>query len=318
MRVLLTHRPGGAYSFISDGWGNALTAKGHTVQRWDGEAQTWDRFSPDLAIGCSGHRQPIPKKPNRGACKVAIHVNPYGPINVEPNINEAKHAIDWVTEQSPDAVFGYGHEEDRKYWSYWTEKLKFPWVPMPTAGDATLYGPQHSINRTADIVFVGGRWDYKAKNIDRYLLPILQAGKLKYVLAGWGGWPHELGCTQVEDSYVPRLLASAKVGPCVSEPHTSRYGIDLPERLFKVALSGTFVVHDVVPGLDRYIPGLVGHSTPLAYSDAVAYAVNNYDAHLSTIESYRKHILENHTYFNRMSVLLGELGFLDASRGMLK
>ena len=119
MRVLLCHRPGGAFGYITDAWANAFRDKGHMVQRWDGQEASWRAFAPELYIGCSGHRQPIPANRNT---KVAIHVNPYGPVDLG-SINESKESIDWTVAQKPDAVFGYGHEEDRLLWSYWTKKL---------------------------------------------------------------------------------------------------------------------------------------------------------------------------------------------------
>ena len=104
MRVLLTHRPGGAYGHISEGWLNAFKHTGHDVVRWDGSTSSWESFNPNIYIGCSGHRQPIPK--HRKICRVAIHVNPFGGTNT--GVNESQDAIDWVKEQKPDLVFGYG------------------------------------------------------------------------------------------------------------------------------------------------------------------------------------------------------------------
>src|SRR5215831_12305434 len=89
VRVLLVHRPGGAFGYISDGWINALRDRGHRVERWDGLENSWHSFAPDLYLGCSGHRQPIPPRHN---CKIAIHVNAYGPVHLD-GLNESEETI---------------------------------------------------------------------------------------------------------------------------------------------------------------------------------------------------------------------------------
>jgi hypothetical protein len=169
MRVLFCHRVGGAWGYITDGMINALRDAGCVVDRWNGDDRTWDAFAPDLYCGASGHRQQIP---TLRTCKVALHVNPYGPTKIEPNINEQLCVISAVKQIRPDAVFGYGHETDRHYWSYW-DRDGMPWVPMATAGDATIFKNEGD-HSSWDIGYVGGRWTYKAKNIDAYLLPVLR------------------------------------------------------------------------------------------------------------------------------------------------
>jgi hypothetical protein len=186
MRVLLVHRPGGAFGYITDGWINALRDKGHRVQRWDGNENSWHDFGPDLYIGCSGHKQPIPPRRN---CKIAIHVNPYGPVAIE-GINESEANIRWTINQRPDAVFGYGQEEDRLLWSYWTQRHGCRWVPMPTAGDRTVFKQSlDDSQKLYDVVYLGGRWPYKGLTIDSFLLPVLRHQDISFKLYGWGDWP---------------------------------------------------------------------------------------------------------------------------------
>ncbi len=78
-------------------------------------------------------------------------------------IEEQPKAVNWVLHQQPDAVFGYGHEGDRQYWAHWTDRYKIPWVPMPTAGDHTIYSVDNLVTKTHDIVYLGGRWAYKSQ-----------------------------------------------------------------------------------------------------------------------------------------------------------
>ena len=171
MKVLICHRPGGAWGYITDGFVNAFKSQGHETQRWDGNTDSWFLFEPDLYIGCSGHKQPMP---DDDSTKTAIHVNPHGPIDLG-SINEPSSNINWVVDKNPDVVFGYGQENDKNLWSYWSERYGIPWIPMPTAADKTLFYRDELNNKQYDIVYLGGRWDYKAKTIDKFLLPTLRS-----------------------------------------------------------------------------------------------------------------------------------------------
>ena len=235
MRILTTHRVGGAFGFITESWINALKDKNHVVARWDGSNDSWRDFKPDLYIGCSGHKQPIPA--NHGA-KIAIHVNPYGPVNIN-GINESAQAIDWVKSMKPNVVFGYGFDEDSVYWQFWQQKLGIKWCPMPTAGDKTIFKITTDLNnRTNDLIYVGGKWSYKGVNIDSYLLPAvryIQGNGHKAEIYGWGDWKPGESRGLIPDEKVPLLFNNAKIGPCISEPHTQAHGFDLPEIFFKVS-----------------------------------------------------------------------------------
>ncbi len=303
MKVLLTHRPGGAYGHISESWLNTLQAAGHTVQRWDGQRSSWDSFGPDLYIGCSGHRQPIPA--DRGHTKIAIHVNPYCDTSID-GINEPQDAVKWTVAQNPTVVFGYGHESDRPYWSHWTTKHQIPWVPMPTAGDSTMYSVLTSHqNRDISIGYVGGYWPYKARNIDRYVVPLLNATDMRVDVRGWGAWPSLPGYRgNIEDGEVCAFLNRVKVGPCVTEPHTTTWGIDLPERLWKVALCGALVVHDNVKGLERFMPSVVMAHDPGEYHNLCRhYSMCSNEERNDLAKRQRDEVLRNHTYFKRMATL---------------
>lgn len=317
MRVLICHRPGGAFGYISDAWINALKmAPDIEVKRWDGQPLSWQNFKPDLYMGCSGHRQPIPAKAKRGGCKIVIHTNPYGPIKVQPSISEPAKTIRWVQQQEPDAVFGYGFEKDRNYWSWW-ERDGVSWVPMACAGDATQFNP-HNGNHEKDVVYVGGRWDYKAKTIDPYLLPVLRDRGLSCAVFGWGKWPSDLTITHAPDYQVPAILASAKIGPCIAEPHTIRYGIDIPERVFKVALSGTVAVHDSIANFQDALDSVPVATSPDAYHEKIkSLAKSRLEVVVTKARRQYNEVFGGHTYHHRLAGLFRFLGFVNESRSLL-
>ncbi len=312
MKVLFTHRPGGAYGYISDGWINSLRSAGMDARRWDGNPLTWRQFDPALYVGCSGHRQPIPT--NRGNCKLAIHVNPLGPTDIK-GITEGMESVDWVRKQKPDTVFGYGDSEDRFLWSWWLNKHNIPWVPMPNAADVCVYRKPVTRDREYDIVYVGGRWDYKAKTIDPYLLPVLKRFKSK--LHGWGTWPDNLCAGRIGDDEVAGFFASGKVGPCISEQHTHQWGIDVPERAFKVAACGTVVVHDPTTAIRRFIPSAIVAQSPNEMLDEIAGLLSDDDRRVSVATAQQAEVFSGHTYHHRMAGLLRALGFTPQADAVL-
>jgi len=316
MKILTTHRPGGAWAYITDAWINAFTACGHVIQRWDGHQSSWNAFSPDLYIGCSGHPQPINWA--RGKTKLAIHVNPFGSVSIK-GIDENQETIKYVKSQRPDAVFGYGHKTDIRYWDKWVSEL-CPWVPMPTAGDATRYFTR-GIEQDIQVGYVGGRWNYKARNLDAYLLPLFN--RVSCHVHGWGGWPAQLGMSvfkgPIDESHVPTFFSRCKICPCVVEPHTTQYGIDLPERTFKVILSGALAIHDPVFGLNRYVPSIVMAQNPAQFLELCEHWLNpsRDEERKALAEKQRKEVLAEHTYFHRLAGLLVAVGFKSESDQML-
>ena len=316
MKILICHRPGGAWGYITDGFVNAFRSKGHEVQRWDGNVDSWFLFEPDLYIGCSGHKQPMP---DDDSTKTAVHVNPCGPIDLGP-INELSSNINWVVDKNPDVVFGYGQENDRSLWSYWPERYGIPWVPMPTAADKTLFYRSELNNKLYDVVYLGGRWDYKAKTIDEFLLPILRSNEFHCKAYGWGDWPDGVCSGILAEDSAGDFLNSGKIGPCISEMHTHQYGIDIPERAFKVALSGALVIHDPVPTLKNLFSSAIVAKSAEHYMDLCKHynSSENNDERLELVAQQQQEVLNSHTYHHRLSVLLNNLGFNKEAEEMLQ
>lgn len=322
MRVLICQRAGKAFGYITDGWINALRDRGHEVQRWDGQQSSWDVFDPDLFCCSSGHKQPIPIIRR---AKIALHVNSWGPIVIDntneskENISESAENIKWVIAQKPDVVFGYGFPQDQIVWSYWTQKAGIPWVSMPTAGDKIIYHDRyhHETNeRKYDIVYLGGRWPYKSQTLDKYLLPALKL-PLTYKIHGWGNWPPNICSGELPDGQATEFLSSGKVGPCVSEKHTHQYGIDIPERVFKLVLCGALAIHDPVPRFETIFPCAIIARDPQDYAEKCLYFVQHDEERRQLINKQRQYVLNNHTYHHRIRDLLCATGFHEEAQNMI-
>lgn len=314
MKMLFTHRPGGAYGVISESWINAAKDMGietarldeKTGQDADAAHNAFKGFKPDVYVGCSGHRQCIPLQRDRAGGKIAIHVNPM-PVSGNSTVDEPQNTIQWTLWQKPDVVFGYGFEHDAQWWAGWTKNHGLPFVPMATAGDITLYKPDYGVAGSIPSVYVGGYWPYKAKSIDKYLLPI--AGRVKLDLYGWGSWP--IKSQSIADGEIPSALARAKVGPCISEPHTHSVGIDLPERVFKVILSGAIPVHDPALNVRLALPSIPVATDPASYGALCEQyiAMDEQARRRISIRLITELIERGHTYHHRVANLLAKLGF---------
>jgi len=318
MRVLICRRAGRAFGYITDGWINCLRDKGHTVQRWDGQNASWDEFDPDLYIGSAGHGQLIPA--GRRA-KVAFHVNSWGPITIDnknesrESISESAEHIKWVLANRPTVVFGYGFAKDAHLWEYWTKKGGIPWIPMPTAGDKTIFHRQKE-PRPYDFIYLGGRWPYKSHTLDKYLLPLLKL-PLAHCVRGWGVWPPNTDVYELAEDKACEFLNSGNVGPCVSEKHTHEFGIDIPERCWKLALCGTLVLHDPVPQMETIFPDVIIANDAQDYLDKCFYYAQHDDERLQLVEKQQQYVLNNHTYHHRMCELLRATGFHEEAKNMI-
>ena len=316
LRILCCNPDGGAFFYITKGWENAFKALGHDFKRWDGKDSMLRSYRPNLYLGCSGWRQNFPEwAKNQFGTKIGIHVNPWGTVVLkanpgEPNINEPQGAKDWTIQQKPDFVYGYANQFDmNRMWNYWTEKAGIPVVPMPTAGDSTVYQPTNpDPTFSCQIGFVGGYWPYKSININKFLMPVLN--KYDSQIYGWGGWKHPKYKGRIQnEGDVNKLFSTAKICPSITEPHTTRYGIDIPERMFKVPLGGGFTICDPVVNLDKYVDPKIfpTAANPQTYMSLIEHYLNHPAERMELKSKQRDYILKNHTYFHRIK------GFLSAS-----
>jgi hypothetical protein len=312
LTIFITNSKSGAFHEISKGWVNAFRQGGHNAIHWDGNIKTWRDHNPDIFIGCSGWPQQIPKSSNT---QIAIHVNPYCDENIQvpngPPINETPKAISWTLAQKPKFVFGYGHQDDMYQWWYkWKRDHGINTIGMPNAADITIY---HAMPPTpslaCDVGWVGGYWSYKAINLDKYIVPV--AKKYKSIWLGWSG-PKGLWRGKASQAQIVQLFNSAKICPCVVEPHTTKYGIDIPERIFKVAACGALTISDPVRGLDRYFTPdiLPTASDPESYMALCDHYIKmNPNERKRQANTMKKEVLKNHTYYNRAQTFLKAFGY---------
>jgi hypothetical protein len=305
MRILFVNNPNGlgAFQYITQGLINALIVSGHIVQRWDGTLNSWNNFDPDMYCGASGHRQQIPTITNRKKTIIGIHVNPWGnkkigSVDNGPIIDEPQEAVSWTINQKPNFVYCYCSDTftDDYFTNYKKNGIKV--IGLPAAADTTIYQPTNVINEyNCDIGWVGGYWPYKAKMMDKYLLPLFN--KYNCRIYGWGNtWKNN---KKINDNDLPKLFSSAKICPSISESHSVTSPIDIPERVFKIPASGGFTIHTPSPA----IKDMFGDNIPMAnntneWFEMIKHYINNHSEREKMKIKERNIILSKHTYFDRM------------------
>lgn len=321
MNVLITNSKSGAFFEIANGWRNALISSGHKVELWDNDDRVWDVMKPDLFIGCSGWKKNFQHLIKKYNTKLAIHVNPFtnGQIRAQdgPTINETSLNIAWVVSNRPDAVFGYALQDDMdKYWYLWKDKYGFKLIGMANAADVVRYKPiQPSPEFECDVGWVGGYWPYKSKNIDKYLIPVIR--KFKSMWYGWSG-PPGLYKGKINGEGVLKIFNSAKICPTVVEPHTTQYGIDVPERIFKVSACGAMVISDPFYGSDKYYSNAIIAKDPQDYFELCRkYIEASWAERRERARRMMEETLDRHTYYHRLSNLLSVFGFIKESEGLI-
>jgi hypothetical protein len=319
VNILIANTKSGAFFEIATGWKNAFKAGGHQAALWDGTERTWKKYRPDIYIACSSweSKRSLVALRRLHNTKLVVHVDPYSKEKIQvpggPPIGARQEHIKWTVRQEPDFVFGYGLQEDmERYWIHWRQKHGLKIVGMPNAADSTIYKPRPADpNLACEIGWVGGYWKYKALNMDKYLIPVVRT--LDTVWFGWSG-PKGIWNGKASQEQVIRLFNSAKVCPCIVEPHTTRYGIDVPERMFKVSACGALAVLDPFIGVERYFSkdSIVMARSPQEYLDLCKkYVAMKKEERRAQAKKMQKAVLLKHTYLNRVQTFLNQLGFSD-------
>jgi hypothetical protein len=328
VRILCNFTPCGP-AYVRSGWGRVFQALGHDFRFWDpGQKPAFDIFSefePDLYLGTTYETDRavakcIAKRPHM---KVALYASAWGPYLKDVDLQkyplvvaseQEKRALAELkkTTGKPDFVFIHAHDR----WldgtmSGWKE-IGVDYHGVLNAADTFVYmNGRHRPELECDIGFVGGYWGYKARNIDRYLLPLLHPSSgLRSKVFGNQPWPvHQyLGTCSDEDAR--DLFVSAAVCPNISEPHSTDCGWDVIERPFKVAAAGGFCVSDYVEeGRDLFTENeLPMADNPKRFEELIRYFVEKPGSRDYYQGNMRQKVLAEHTYFDRVADIFSYLG----------
>ena len=327
MKFLFNHNPGGSVP-VRLGIMNALRAIGHECQ-WRVQEQksifdVLDETKYDVLI--------IPSYSLNDAILRRIKESPeltvvlvgsnYGPLDNE--IDSEKYPILKITEEekvlvsklkevSPKSnivVCNYTGRYLEDCMSNWRSLGFEPKCLMNAADTFTYIGGQVKDHYMCDISMISGKWGYKSRNLDKFFLPLCHpVGKFNIKVWGWG-WelvPQYLG--QIDEGEVKHVFASTKITINIHEPHSTVYGIEATERMYKAIVGGSLVVSDYVKTIeDDICPELPMAKTLEELEGLVKDYLMDEDKRTTILTSLQRHILQHHTYLDRVADLFGYLG----------
>jgi hypothetical protein len=318
MKILISNDGPSAFYYVRKGLAKAFSVCGHEVVIWNINQKSvydaFDEFEPDLFLGqtynatsavCSAIRE-------RPHMKVIMKAADWGPLTdtiphsfpiVRVSETEKKNILDLYNEvEKPDYLHIYYHHNYIEGTHGGWIKAGVPVYSHMLAADVFDYTNGKAMDEfRCDIAFIGGYWQYKAQNIDKYFLPLCKDFKHKIKIFGNSPWSVPQYCGFAPEGLEKHILASATICPQLHEPHSTEYGFDMSERTFKLLANRCFIVSDYVEGLEKLFGNdLVMAKNPKEFRDKVEYYLQNPKEREQYItEGYNK-VISNHTYFHRV------------------
>lgn len=327
-KVLIETAPS-APKFVREAWAKVFSSIGWTVYLWYPDAEPINDVEvkfpkPDLFI-CNTYSvdNAIIKyiRRNEGA-KIAMFGSNWGPLT--DDIDRAKYPITIAREDEKKNVAAIAdrvglifiHSSDEfieTCMGYW-RKLGINVAGIMNAADLYLY--QHSKDKVqekyiADVSLVSGYWPYKAINLNQYIVRLCNQEWRNLNIKIYGnGWnlPQYLG--RIDDGEDAKVFASTTISPTISEPHSVDFknGYDITERTFKTPIAGSFTISDDVGLKTIFGNGIIPeYSNYGEFKDLIFYYLKNETERNELLKKQQEAILEKHTYFDRISKMLGLL-----------
>jgi spore maturation protein CgeB len=313
--------------YVRNGWRRVFEALGHTFVFWDRNSKSahdlfYENPDVDIFIGTTYNCDTalikcLTKKPD---IKVAMFCSAWGQLT--GSLNRKEFPIDYVNEQEitniellkqktgkPDFVFIHitdGYLDDCI--GGWRDIGVKP-VGILNACDTFIYNnSKHRDELVADIGFVGGRWGYKSKTIDKYLTRLCDEFPVKYDIKIFGNshWPVSQYLGFLPEGQDADVFVSSRICPNISESHSYIYP-DIVERCFKVPGARGFLISDKVDLSEVFEEGTV----PQFFDyDSFIYVIEKYlkdpAARFELAKKQREQVLTKHTYFDRVAKMFLE------------
>lgn len=337
MKVLCEYADCGP-SYVRSGWGKVLAALGHEFVFWRPQVKPafdiFREYEPDLFIGTTyGFNRALFKCiRQRPRTRVILYASAWGDLvnNLDrekyPIVivsDEEKRTIELLKKQTGKPDFVFIHVTNKYLnptMSGWREIGIEPKGILNAADTFDYLDGAYQPELSCDLAFVGGYWGYKARNLDRFIVPLCHPSKnLSVKIFGNQKWPVPQYLGLIDTHLVEDLFVSAKVCPNVSEPHSTDLGFDTIERVFKVPSSGGCLVSDYVEELDEIFGKnfLATAKTPADFEELIRHYMNSDGERESYIRKTQDAVLSKHTYWHRVSQMLGYLGMADEAKKSL-
>jgi hypothetical protein len=335
MKILISNDGPHAFYYIRLGLARAFTAADHEVILWEmGDKPVFDAFDelePDLFIGqtYNANEQVIKAIKERPHLKVIMKGGDWGELSdgIGP-----EYGVLHATEKEKRAILDLHEETGLPNYIYihyhpsFVEKTHGSWAengipihPNMSASDVFDYTNGQKLPEfESDICFIGGYWEYKAQNLNKYILKLCEDYKYRIKIFGNSPWPVAQYCGFIPNNLVKHALASATICPQIHEPHSNVYGFDVIERIFKLLSNKCFCVSDYVAGLDMLFgDDVVMVKTPEEFKERIDYFLQNPEDRQGYIDRGYEAVMNEHTYFHRAADIFHHLGMNDEATNVL-
>jgi len=189
------------------------------------------------------------------------------------------------------------------------ERCGIPVKSYPLACDAHVYHSAPIMISDFDNVplgFVGGYWQSKGKEIDRYLRQF----ESRLHVYGYSKWPYAGYRGKLPLEYEASFYHQARVCPVINEPTVALLKGQINERVFKVLGSmGCPVVDAVSAYRELYSEDeLLVSDGPEHFAELVEDLLKNEEMNCTYRNKGNKATIERHTYEHRAVTLMDQLG----------
>ena len=220
----------------------------------------------------------------------------------------SQRVIDRALLLEPDFGFTATVPSGLGFFEEW-ERQGVPVCSLPLACDTTLYRrdtPDHPEFDGIPLAFVGGYWESKGRQLDRYLRPFED----QLTIYGYNRWPYRGYKGGLGREKEASLYRQARVSPAINEPTVKLLKGQINERVFKVLGSFGCAVVDAVPAYRELYSEdeLLVSEGPEHFHELALRLLKDDDLNMR----YRTHghaaTLARHTYAHRARLILERLG----------
>lgn len=322
MKILCRHEQMASH-YIYSGLGSSLVKSGHTFAFWDQKTKpafdVFSEYQPDIFFG-QGYNldgatiKCLNQNPH---IKIFLKVGCWGELNKEEDLSEyhilmaddkEKRSIDSLKNNNDITLLNYCHKNRVPYVIGGWKDHGTLWGLLPAADVKNFYPEEKDERYSSDIVFVGGYWGYKGKNLDRFIIPLCYpVGKHNIKIFGNQHWSPPQYCGFINDEDLRKVLSNSTICPNIHEPHSNRYGFDVLNRIFNIVACGGFCISDYVSSIEEDIfvkDEMVLAKTSDEFFEKINHFLKNPDDRLPYIERAKKITLTSHTYENRINEMM--------------
>jgi hypothetical protein len=263
----------------------------------------------------------------KNGMKVVLFANHFGQIDEEI---AAKYPIEFASAEEKTLVkqlldngvnlvgllCQYFPSSADKTHGYWKEKIGIECHGFPLSADVTQYYlTKPSVEYYTDTTFVGGRWPYKEKYLDKYLSLLCYPNNYKVRIFG-SGWNVVNAVGRASEESIRNHFASSSFVVSLYEPHVELIG-DISQRAYQPSACGGFQISQRAVDFE------------LAYSNNEVPTFDNEDEFMTLVKEYAgqdnfykttpfrkkqcKKVYSEHTNFHR-AVKLANLLNIDNSK----